>query len=99
MKIVQDADEWMLVNSEGFEVARRSDRAELQAHWDRLSAVPRDDEERMTLQTLAVGAVRRATRSRDEPWAPGTGFITRGRSGIRRDSFGWRGMNRRKHQP
>ena len=38
MKIVQDGDDWMLVNSDGIEVARRSSREEVEAHHNRLSA-------------------------------------------------------------
>ena len=60
-----------------------------------MSAVPRDAEERASLQTL----VKRATRSRDQPWQPGTGFITKGKAGIKhRSTWGWRGL-RRKEQP
>lgn len=38
MKIVPASGCWALVDNEGDEITRRSDKAELQAHWDRLSA-------------------------------------------------------------
>jgi hypothetical protein len=39
MNIEREGDgAWVLLNAEGDEISRRTSRAELQAHWDRLSA-------------------------------------------------------------
>ena len=96
MKIVEGDGCWLLVTSDDFELTRRTDRKELEEHLARLSAVP-SEEERVALQSEAVGAVKRATRSRDEPWQPGCGFITKGRTRLQ-STWGWRSMNRGKQK-